>query len=90
VFRKVTRADPLAVGPFSRRVLGRDRKKAAALASDQRALVKRPDDLRRLGVDQARGVELLVRVVLVPPAVGEPLAEPGARDLTAQLGLEIL
>jgi hypothetical protein len=30
----------------------------------------------------------LVRVVLVPPAVGEPLAEPRARDLTAQLGLE--
>jgi hypothetical protein len=26
--------------------------------------------------------------VLVAPAVGEPLAEPGARDLTAQLGLE--
>jgi len=26
--------------------------------------------------------------VLVAPAVGEPLPEPGARDLTADLGLE--
>jgi hypothetical protein len=26
--------------------------------------------------------------VLVAPAVGEPLAEPGARNLAAQLGLE--
>jgi hypothetical protein len=26
--------------------------------------------------------------VLVAPAVGEPLAEPGARDLAAQLSLE--
>jgi hypothetical protein len=28
----------------------------------------------------------LVSVTLVTPAVGEPLAEPGAADLTAQLG----
>jgi hypothetical protein len=51
-------------------------------------LIERADDLGRLGVDQASGVELLVRVVLVAPAVGEPLPEPGARNLPAQLGLE--
>jgi hypothetical protein len=44
---------------------------------------------RRPGpITASRGVELLVRVVLVPPAVGEPLAEPGARNLPPQLGLE--
>ena len=63
-------------------------RKRPRLAPDHRALVERADDLRRLGVDQARGVELLVRVVLVAPAVGEPLAEPGARDLPAELGPE--
>jgi hypothetical protein len=45
-------------------------------------------DHLRAFVDQARRVELLVRVGPVAPAVGEPLAEPGARDLAAQLGLE--
>ena len=44
---------------------------------------------RRPGpITASRGVEILVRVVPVAPAVGEPLAEPGAGDLTAQLGLE--
>ena len=57
-------------------------------APDHRALVEGTDDLRRLGVDQARRIELLVRVVPVPPAVGEPLPEPGAGDLAAQLGPE--
>ena len=33
-------------------------------------------------------VELPVRVVLVAPAVGEPLAEPGAGHLAAELGPE--
>jgi hypothetical protein len=82
------RADPLAVRALSGRVLGRDREEAPALAPDQRTLVKRADDLRRLGVDQARGVELPVRVVPVAPAVGEPLAQPGARHLAPELGLE--
>src|SRR5688500_15033721 len=45
-------------------------------------------DHLRAFVDQARRVELLVRVGPVAPAVGEPLAEPGARDLAPQLGLE--
>jgi hypothetical protein len=52
-------------------------------APDQRTLVERADDLPRLGVDQIRCVETLVRVMPVAPAVGETLAEPGARDLTA-------
>jgi hypothetical protein len=39
-------------------------------------------------VNQARGVELPVRVVLVAPAVGEPLSQAGARDLPAKLGPE--
>ena len=44
---------------------------------------------RRPGpITASRGIELLVRVVPVAPAVGEPLAEPGAGDLPAQLGLE--
>ena len=44
---------------------------------------------RRPGpITASRGIELLVRVVLVAPAVGEPLAEPGARDLPAELGPE--
>ena len=51
-------------------------------------LVERADDLGRLGVDQARGIQALVRIVPVAPAVGEPLAEPGARDLTPEFGLE--
>ena len=59
-----------------------------APAPDHRALVERADDLRRLGVDQARGVEPPIRVVIVAPAVGEPLAGLGARDLAAELGLE--
>jgi hypothetical protein len=49
---------------------------------------ERADHLRRLGVDQARGIDLPVRVVPVTPAVGEPLPKPGARDLAAELGLE--
>jgi len=83
MLREGARADPPAVGSLPRRVLGRDRKKASSFAPDQRAFVERADDLRRLGIDQARGVELLVRVVPVPPAVGEPLAEPGARNRAA-------
>ena len=44
---------------------------------------------RRPGpITASRGVELLVRIVLVAPAVGQSLAEPGARHLTAQLGLQ--
>ena len=78
VLREGARADPPAIGALPRRVLGRDREKAPAPAPDHRALVECADDLRRLGVDQARGIELLVRVMLVAPAVGEPLAEPGA------------
>ena len=69
VLRKRAWPDPLAIGALPRRVLGRDRQKAATPAPDHRALVERADDLRRLGVDQARGIELLVRVVLVSPAV---------------------
>jgi hypothetical protein len=88
VLREGARPDPLAVGSFLRCVLGRDREKAAAPTPDHRAFVESTDDLRGLGIDQARGVELPVRVVLVAPAVGEPLAEPGARHLTAQLGPE--
>ena len=61
VLRERARADPLAVGSLPRRVLSRDRKKAPAPTPDHRALVERADDLRCLGVDQARGVELLVR-----------------------------
>jgi hypothetical protein len=80
---KRARADSLAIGSLLRRVRGRDRQKAPTLAPDQRTLVERADDLRRLGVDQTRGVETLVRIVPVAPAVGETLAEPGARDLTA-------
>ena len=52
------------------------------------ALVERADDLRRLGVHQARGIELPVRVVLVAPAVGEPLVETSAGHLAAELGPE--
>ena len=44
---------------------------------------------RRPGpITASRGVVLLVRVMPVAPAVGEPLPEPGARSLPAQLGLE--
>jgi hypothetical protein len=44
---------------------------------------------RRPGpITASRRIELLVRVVLVAPAVGEPLAESGARDLTAEIGPE--
>ena len=39
-------------------------------------------------ITASRGVELLVRVVLLAPGAGEPLAEPGTRDLPAELGLE--
>jgi hypothetical protein len=41
-------------------------------------------------ITASRGVKLLVRVVPVAPAVGEPLAEPGARDLPAKLRLQAL
>jgi hypothetical protein len=88
VLREGARADSPAVGALPRRVLGRDREEASSLAPNDRTLVERSDDLRRFGVDQARGVELLVRAVLVAPADGEPLAEPGASDLPAQLGPE--
>ena len=88
MLRKGARTDPPAVGSAPRRVFGRDRKEAPTLAPDHRTLVERANDLRRFGVDQTRRIELPVRVVLVPPAVGEPLAEPGARDLAAQLGFE--
>jgi hypothetical protein len=44
---------------------------------------------RRPGpITASRGVELLVRVVLVPPAIGEPQAEPRAGHLLAELGPE--
>ena len=75
----------LPFGPLFPCVLGRDREKAPAPAPDHRALNERADDLQRLGVDEACGVDLLVRVVPVAPTVGEPLAEPGAPDLPAQL-----
>ena len=88
VLREGARADPPAVGSLPRRVVGRDRQEAPTLAPDQRALIERADDLRRLGVDQAGRVKLLVRVVPVPPAVGEPLAEPGPRHLPAEIALE--
>jgi hypothetical protein len=84
------RADAPAVDSLPWCVLGRDRENAAALAPDHRALVEGTDDLWRLGVDQACSVQLIVRKVLVAPAVGEPLAEPGAGHLPAQLGLEAL
>ena len=90
VLQERARADPLAIGALRGRVLGRDREKAPAPAPDHRARIERPDDLRRLRVDQARGIQLLVREVLVAPAVGEPLAEPGAGHLPAELGLEAL
>jgi hypothetical protein len=83
VLREGARADPPAVGSLPRCVLGRDREKAPAPAPDHSTVIKGADDLRRFGVDQARGVELLVRVVLVAPAVGELLPEPGARHLPA-------
>ena len=41
-----------------------------------------------LDVDQARGVEIPVRIVPLAPADGEPLAEPGAGHLPAELGPE--
>ena len=56
-------------------------------APDHRTLVKRANDLRRFGVNQARSVELPVRVVLIVPAVRQPLAQPGAGHLPAELGL---
>jgi hypothetical protein len=40
-------------------------------------------------ITASRGIELLVRVVLVAPAVGEPRAEPRAGHLQAELGPEI-
>jgi hypothetical protein len=58
------RTDPLAIGAFPRCVVGRDRETVPAFAPDQRTLVECTDDLRRLGVDQARGAQALVRVVL--------------------------
>jgi hypothetical protein len=86
--QKTLRLIRLPSVPFLGAFLIRDREKAPTPAPDHRALIKRPDDLRRLRVHQARAVELPVRVVPVAPAVGEPLAEPGARHLTAQLGPE--
>jgi hypothetical protein len=88
MLRKRARADPLAAGALPRRVLGRDREKAAAPAPDHCALIEPADDLRRPAVDQARGVELLVWVVLVAPAVRKPLTESDATYLPAQLGPE--
>jgi hypothetical protein len=44
---------------------------------------------RRPGpITASRGVKPPVWVMLVAPAVGEPLPEPGARDLATQLGLQ--
>ena len=44
---------------------------------------------RRPGpITASRRIELLVRVVLVPPAVGEPLGETGAGHLPAEFGPE--
>jgi hypothetical protein len=74
--------------PLPRRVLGRDSEKASTLAPDHRAVVECADDLRRFGVHQACRIEPLVRVVPVPPAVGEPLPETGAGHLPAELGPE--
>jgi hypothetical protein len=88
MLREGARTDSLAINASPRRVPGRDREKASARAPNNGALIESADDLRRFGVDQARSVELLVRVVLVAPAVGEPLPEPGAGYLTAQVGLE--
>ena len=51
-------------------------------------LLKEPPKRRPGPITASRGVELLVRVVLVAPAVGEPLPETGAPDLPAKLGLE--
>jgi hypothetical protein len=64
VLRKGARADPPAIGSLPWRVLSRDREKAPALAPDHRALVECADDLRRLRVDQARGIQALVRECL--------------------------
>ena len=51
-------------------------------------LLKEPPK-RRLGpITASRGVELPVGVVLVPPGAGEPLAEPGAANLPAELSLD--
>jgi hypothetical protein len=44
---------------------------------------------RRPGpITASRGIQALVRVVLISPANGEPLAQPGAGHLPAQLGPE--
>jgi hypothetical protein len=53
-----------------------------------RPFVEGAHDLWRLGVDQARSIQALGRVVPVAPAVGEPLPETDARHLPAQLGPE--
>jgi hypothetical protein len=88
VLREGARTDSAAIGALPGCVLGRDREKAPTPAPDHRALIKRPDDLRRLRVHQARAVELPVRVVPVAPGVGQSLAEPGASNLATELGLE--
>jgi hypothetical protein len=59
-----------------RRALAREHRLRPLLVSDQRTLLEREDDVRRLGVHKARSIQLLVRVVPVAPAVGEPLTEP--------------
>jgi hypothetical protein len=50
-----------------------------------RPFIEGAHDLWRLGVDQDRSIQALVRVVPVAPAVGEPLPETDARYLPAQL-----
>jgi hypothetical protein len=85
---KGARADPLHIRPSPRRTLGRDREPAAAPAANGDARRERPDDLRRLGPDQARRIHLLVRVVPIAPGVRQPPSEAGAGDLLAELCLE--
>jgi hypothetical protein len=80
-------ADPPAVGAVPRRVC-RDCEKAPRLLRITAPSSNPPMILRRLRTNHARSLELLVPVVLVPPAVSEALAQTGASDLPAQLGPE--
>jgi hypothetical protein len=70
----------------SGKVIGLIARKRPRLLRITGTLIEPADDLRHLRVDQARRIELLVRIVLVAPAVGETLVEAAARDLMAQLG----